>query len=1495
MRNQSVAGGTRGSAELAPVFRLFVSSTFSDMQAERRVLHERVFPAIGRLCLERGARFHPIDLRWGISEAAGRDQRAMQICLEEIARCQKQGHGPHMLVMLGERYGWRPVPTAIEQNEFQGVVACLGRRPPEQRLVQHWYRLDRNVVPPAFVLNSRGELSAEAWSEIEARLHASLRTAVAALGLSPERRFCYEASATHQEIERGLFGSPAGAQVVCALRSMVGLPTDARARRLIDVGADGLPDLDAQRRLASLRAQLRSTLGTDVVEYASVWSEQGLADEQLAGFADSIEDRLWSRIESHLNTLVDRKPLSAEVSIHWSLAAERIKDAGGAAAPESTAVVLDYINRERAAPLIVTGPPGVGKTTFAAQIATQMREANVDVCLRFVGSSGSSSEVFSLLHGVGAEVSQRYQLEEPRATGYGGSVSELWALLSKVPLERRLVLLVDGVDLLGRPDAAARLDWVPARLPPNVRLILVAAPGSTLDFLLALPGCGLLQLSAPSESDAADSLDRWLAGRGRTLQAEQRALILGRFRSSGIMLYLRLAFEEAVNWRSDTAGVDLPTSVEGVIQATFARLSQESEHGTVLVSRTLAYLACGRQGLAEHELLAVLATNTDVMADFRRRSPQSPASSELPVAVWSRLLSDLAPFLGRRMAEGVDLLVFFHRLFLEVVGTSVPFPQRRERHQELTRYFAAQPISGPAASQRALVELPYQTLQGEGPNNLIALLTDYAFLTAKLGLLGPRPLLDDFSLVSARSSDALAALEEVIERDASLLAKRPAELAAQLHARLIDESNVAIQSLLEGVRATTSHPWLRPLRRSLSQRGRPLTRTFSTHGTANDASALTPDGRYLLAGCRDGSIEVWDVERMELVRTLLGHRMPPKCIAVAPDGRIAVSGSRARPLEDLQELRVWDVNQGRQIATFDAPAHDFGALEVLPGGTRLIAASYDGTVRIWDLSDGRVIHILRGHAWYVTALSVAANGKLAATGGDDGTIRLWDLDCGEALAVLESDHPVLAASPAELADGALLGVTQISSVSLSADGNTLVSGSPQEGVWVWDVRTRTRRARLDSHASQVRILPDGRRLVTLFHNGLELWDLETHELLGRATDLVGYRLVVSLDGRIAVTASGSTLAVWELEKVIGQVPRVDEYARSLALVEQPPHLIAVIATQVGLSGWNVPTGERLWLRERADAWDLAAIPNRAAVIAARTDGVVETLNALTGEATPLETTPENDQAHLIAVAADGQIAAVASRKSIAIWDLGSGRLRCRIAVEHVKDISIVPKTSILVSLSDRGAYAGERDLKCWDLRTGSELPQSRERFRWLRRLRHGPDLRSSSSHPHRTHALVVTPDGRFAITALSGDGLKRWDLRSAMLQPQTLYSGASTQEEVVAALRDTRVVAPDADDGTKLVEWDLASGNAVAVFEGTGSGAAALAVSGDRKRLLNAGSAVWLWDVETHKPLASFTLEHSPTVCALSETGRFAVVGDRGTVHFLAFESGTSETRTLNS
>ncbi len=94
--------------------RVFISSTFRDMGAERDYLVKFIFPQLRKLCESRGVIWGEVDLRWGVTDEAAADGKVLPICLEEIRRCQ-----PYFIGLLGERYGWVPesVPMDLIERE----------------------------------------------------------------------------------------------------------------------------------------------------------------------------------------------------------------------------------------------------------------------------------------------------------------------------------------------------------------------------------------------------------------------------------------------------------------------------------------------------------------------------------------------------------------------------------------------------------------------------------------------------------------------------------------------------------------------------------------------------------------------------------------------------------------------------------------------------------------------------------------------------------------------------------------------------------------------------------------------------------------------------------------------------------------------------------------------------------------------------------------------------------------------------------------------------------------------------------------------------------------------------------------------------------------------------------------------------------------------------------------------------------------------------------
>lgn len=91
--------------------RIFISSTFRDMQPERDYLIGKVFPKLKHYCQERDVTLIELDLRWGISEEESKQGKVAEICLREIENTH-----PFFIGLLGERYGWIPTEEDVATN-----------------------------------------------------------------------------------------------------------------------------------------------------------------------------------------------------------------------------------------------------------------------------------------------------------------------------------------------------------------------------------------------------------------------------------------------------------------------------------------------------------------------------------------------------------------------------------------------------------------------------------------------------------------------------------------------------------------------------------------------------------------------------------------------------------------------------------------------------------------------------------------------------------------------------------------------------------------------------------------------------------------------------------------------------------------------------------------------------------------------------------------------------------------------------------------------------------------------------------------------------------------------------------------------------------------------------------------------------------------------------------------------------------------------------------
>jgi WD40 repeat protein len=195
-------------------------------------------------------------------------------------------------------------------------------------------------------------------------------------------------------------------------------------------------------------------------------------------------------------------------------------------------------------------------------------------------------------------------------------------------------------------------------------------------------------------------------------------------------------------------------------------------------------------------------------------------------------------------------------------------------------------------------------------------------------------------------------------------------------------------------------------------------------GHTDRVTQLAIHRQTLISGSADGTIGLWDVASGQLHRSLTGHRRPITAIALSPDGQTLISAARD------QTIRIWHTPTGRlqQIYQLDTIVH---SLAVHP--TQPIVWSGDRQARLssWDYQTGAHLDTL--NSW-----------------SDRATHQIIPSPNGQILYQTCGHHINLWHQPTGWPSQQLIGHRQaVTSIALTSDGQTLISGSDDRTVKIW--------------------------------------------------------------------------------------------------------------------------------------------------------------------------------------------------------------------------------------------------------------------------------------------------------------------------------------------------------------------------------------------------------------------------------------------------------------
>ena len=640
----------------------------------------------------------------------------------------------------------------------------------------------------------------------------------------------------------------------------------------------------------------------------------------------------------------------------------------------------------------------------------------------------------------------------------------------------------------------------------------------------------------------------------------------------------------------------------------------------------------------------------------------------------------------------------------------------------------------------------------------------------------------------------------------------------------------------------------------------------------------SPDGTQLAVGSSIG-IWIYNAHTGKELNLLTGHIKGPELIAYSPDGQTLASGGAVWPELITYSadgslyagtVCLWDPNTGEHKVTFGEHEERVTCVEFSPDGNILASGSVDkrghGTIRLWDVVTGKPKTTLKGHTGGHKLMVFSPDGETLASADNGGLfggpmenvemIRLWNIETGQYKITLEN--------PAFLAN----------SIAFSPDGDTIAIGGWDRGlstgtVRLWDAATGEHKETLIEEDTNsvftVAYSPDGASLVSGSKDGtILLWDTATYQL---KAELTGY------SDAIAFSPDSSTLAIAGQDRKIRLWDAVSGEHKS-TLTEHTDEVYSLVfnpdgGTFAGIGGdstirlWDAVTGEHLQTitghTRSVSSISFSPDGSRLATGSGHDkagDKIIRIWNVRSGclqntFKVPLGRWIKDDHktfADAVSYSPDGKTLASASEDgTIRLWDVESEKPRTTTfedrrgvqTSEPLREYSIdgfvlaySPDGKTLAT-SSRDDLAKDTTVQLWDAAT----------------CKHKATL--TTGHRETIWSIAFSSDNR---TIAGGDNgtIYLWDTTSEEIKT-TLTGHSERFVTSVAFSPDGRILASGASTGGEFVTgevclWDVARGECQASLDNGFNGVHSVIFSPDGSALaVGATKGVTLWDV--HKIL----------------------------------------------
>ncbi|MGK7887449.1 MAG: caspase family protein [Crocosphaera sp.] len=508
----------------------------------------------------------------------------------------------------------------------------------------------------------------------------------------------------------------------------------------------------------------------------------------------------------------------------------------------------------------------------------------------------------------------------------------------------------------------------------------------------------------------------------------------------------------------------------------------------------------------------------------------------------------------------------------------------------------------------------------------------------------------------------------------------------------------------------------------------------------------------------------------------------------------------------------------------------------------------------------------RGHQFSVLSVAFSPDGKTIVSGSSDGTIKVWDAK-------------KFSIEPLHTFNGHQ---ESVNSVAFSPDGKTIISGSFDGTIKVWNAENPSTEPlyTFQGHhysVNSIAFSPDGKTIISGSSDGtIKVWSAENrsteplHTFNGHQESVMS--VAYSPDGKTIISGSRDrSIKVWSAENPSTEPLHTfnghQNWVMSVAVSPDGKTIISG-SSDGTIKVWNAenPSTEPVhtFNGHQGSVWSVAFSPDGKTIVSGSYDNTIKVWNAENSSKGLLHTFKGHQGiVNSLAFSPDGKTMVSGSFDgTIKVWSAQEPRKGLLHTFKGHQGAVI----SVAFSPDGKTIISGSYDntIKVWSAENPSTEP-----------------LQTFQGHQGSVNSVTYSPDGKTIISGSLDKTIKVWNAKNPNTEPLQTFQGHQESVNSVTYSPDGKTIVSGSSDRTIKV-WSVQnrSTEPLQTFQGHQGIVSSVAFSPDGKTIISGSydNTIKVWSAEnpSTEPLYIFK-GHQDTVTSVtySPDGKTIISGSR--------------------